>query len=193
MKTLIVGAGSGIGQALYSLLPESDSASRHAGHTYQINVTDISTYPQYTTCYNRVYYCAGVVAAPIDTVNVNALMSYEFLRHLAPNVDANGTVVILSSSSGSIGSAVTKISDSDVYYKISKAALNMATVILHHQFPNINWQLVDPGLTETNMTRHFDPVGTQKKTAIETAKLLIDLPVSNKLSFVDNLGRSIPW
>ena len=62
-----------------------------------------------------------------------------------------------------------------------------------HEFPGVNWLLVDPGLTETGMTRNYNPTGVEKKTADQTAKSLLDLTAASDLMFVDSKGNKIPW
>jgi len=195
VTTLIVGSDSDIAAGICQLLPDAETTSRFGIGTFDVDITkDVSTWPRFERKYSKVYYCIGTAHEPSDKeiVDINGVSSYNFLRYLAPSVLDGATVQVLSSLGGSIGRAAIKMSTSDIYYKMGKAVLNMGVIHLYNLYPNINWQLVDPGLTDTKMTVNYQ-MNYPKLSALDAARLLVDLPETKGLSFVNNRGEPIPW
>ena len=201
MRTLIVGADSGIGNALLQAIPDSIGTSRREDTSMvRLNVLDSSTYPTFTDKLDTIYYCIGVSGktnTPEDILSTNAIKSIECLRHLATYVNDGGTIRVMSSITGSMWFGVSAhMSLIDTSYRMSKAALNIGVIKLHHEFSDIKWQLLHPGLVRTKMTEGM-PVGDPKYTFItpeESAQKILQTPVDKRLSFINVVsGHDIPW
>ena len=198
MRTLIVGADSGIGNALLKSIPDAMGTSRrHGTDMIFLDVSDTSTYPTFDEKFDVIYYCIGVsgkTGSPETIMNVNAIKSIDCLRHLA---NYTKTIKIMSSITGSLTfSVATHMSLVDTTYRMSKAALNIGVIKLHHEFPDVTWQLLHPGLVLTKMTEGM-PVGDPKYqflTPEESAQKILQTPVTERLSFVNCIsGHNIPW
>jgi NAD(P)-dependent dehydrogenase (short-subunit alcohol dehydrogenase family) len=159
LKILIVGADSGIGQALYCKLRGDHSVTgtsrRPTTEHIFLQLEDQTTW-KLPEQYDQVYYCLGIAAknhTSSEVYNTNALLAVEFLDHLAGFVKPGGIVRIMSSITGSITSVLDNPMPAvHLHYKMSKAALNMGVATLHHKHKNVTWQLIHPGLVKTKMT-----------------------------------------
>lgn len=201
MTVLIVGADSGIGNALIKAIPHSIGTSRRNGSGFiRLDVTDQTSYPVFDKKFDEIYYCVGVGGKREtieEVIDVNAIKSIETLKHLCQFVKQNGNIRILSSLAGSLSNSVTLPTDRiNVAYKISKAALNIGVIRLHHEFPQVNWQLIHPGLVRTRLTSGVVTNGTNLRmlSPEESAEKIIKTPVKSRLSFVNVVtGENIPW
>lgn len=201
MTTLIVGADSGIGNAILKSIPGSIGTSRRAESNFiKLDVTEVNTYPVFSQKFDEVYYCIGVGGRDIsieEVISINATKSIELLRHLTLFVKENGNMRILSSIAGSLGNSVVMNHDRiNIAYKMSKAALNIGVIKLHHEFPNINWQLIHPGFVRTKMTANVVITGNTPSpiSPEESAQKILNTPVKSRLSFVNVMtGQDIPW
>lgn len=200
MSTLIVGADSGIGNALLKHIAGAVGTSRREGsELINLDVIDSTTYPIFDKKFDEIYYCIGVGGSSniAEVININAIKSIALLRHLAPFVKDNGNVRILSSIAGSSSvSAELALDRIDVGYKMSKSALNIGVIRLHHEFSNINWQLIHPGLVRTKMTAGVVLTGTTRSmlTPEESAEKILNTPIKSRLSFVNVVtGHDILW
>ncbi len=126
-----------------------------------------------------------------DTNSVGPLRVAKAFLPFISNSDA-GLIVNISSESGSIGTA-SRVKEFD--YCMSKAALNMATKLLHNYLADkhINVIAVHPGWMRTDMggsNAHLDPY----ETACKLTKLFNE--ICNKADspiFIDNDGNEYPW
>lgn len=201
MRTLIVGADSGIGNALLNNIPGAVGTSRRPGSDMIfLDATDDTTYPTFDEKFDTVYYCIGISGKSGDAdmvMHVNAIKSIDCLRHLAKYVKDDGKIRIMSSLTGSI-SFGTQIHMEliELSYRMSKAALNMGVIKLHHEFPNLVWQLLHPGLVRTKMTEGIELTDTRFNfiTTEESAQKILETPCAARISFVNCIsGHIIPW
>ena len=202
-KILIVGADSGIGQALYRKLKDNHivtgtSRRLDTEHIF-LQLEDQNTWnlPDH---YDQVYYCIGVGGSPTKTplqiYNINAVLAVEFLDYLADFVNPGGLVRIMSSITGSITSVVhNPMAAVNLHYKMSKSALNIGVATLHHKHKNLTWQLIHPGFVKTKMTAgvlDHVPGAIDPDTC---ADCLIALPSERQeqLQFLNYNGNAIGW
>lgn len=186
MTSLIVGADSGIGSAIYSKLPDSIGTSRRdAGAFVLLDVLDPNMWPTFNIKFDTVYYCIAVDGAADDTMKVNATHSVMCLQHLVPFVADGGTVRVLTSIMGSLTKGfMMPANEASIHYRMSKAALNMGVMELAKQHANINWQLVHPGFVKTKLTRNLSYI--EQATEPEyAAEKIINLPKIEGISYIE--------
>jgi NAD(P)-dependent dehydrogenase (short-subunit alcohol dehydrogenase family) len=193
MNTLVVGVDSDIGLALYKSIPNCIATSRKIKEHIYLDLEDKSSWPKFDSL-DLVYYCIGVNGrdnSPEKVINVNGILSYEFLEHLTQFLSDGATVYVLTSLVSSMTvNAKTEIK-SNVYYKMSKSVLNMGVIDLHHRYKNINWILVHPGFVKTKMT-----AGLNIQTAIspeQSSKNILAIPKYKGLKFLNANGNIIEW
>ncbi len=202
MNILIVGADSGIGEALYRKLGLTNTVSgtsrRPDTQHHRLLLEDQSTW-NLPEQYDQVYYCLGIAAknhTAMDVYQTNALSTVEFLDHAAQFVKPGGLVRVMSSIAGSTASVLQfPMTAVNLYYKMSKAALNMGVATLHHKHPAITWQLIHPGFVRTNMTRgtlDHVPGAIDPDTC---ADYLAELPCDHhsQLQFLSYDGKILGW
>ena len=202
MKILIVGADSGIGQALCRKLSVNHSVtgtSRRVDSQYiQLSLEDRATW-QLPEHYDQVYYCLGIAAKnnhAMDVYNTNALLTVEFLDQLTEFVHPGGLIRVMSSIAGSITTVLQyPMTAVHLSYKMSKAALNMGVAALHQKHPGLTWQLIHPGFVKTKMTAgtlDHVPGAIDPDTC---ADYLLALPQhhSDRLQFLSYDGSTLGW
>lgn len=187
--TLIVGADSGIGAALLAKIPNSVGTSRRADSTHlHLDVESSPPWPTITSQFTDVYYCIavnGLASLPSDVMNINATKSYQCLEYIAPYVKDGGTIRVLTSIMGSLTRGfILPGAEANVYYRMSKAALNIAVVELSKQYPNINWQLVHPGFVKTKFVKHLTYIEEAMDTDVAADKILA-IPKIPGVSYVE--------
>ncbi len=189
MTNLIVGVDSGIGSAIYSRLPDSTGTSkRHgSGHVF-LDVLDQVSWPTFVNNFDNVYYCIavdGLQGTPQETMHINAVQSVLYLDHLVQFVRSGGTVRVLTSIMGSMTKGfMMPVNDANMFYRMSKAALNMGVMDLAKKYPHINWQLVHPGFVNTKITKNLSYIDQ----AIEpdyAAEKIVNLPNIDGISYVE--------
>lgn len=200
-KVLIVGADSGIGEALLNRIEGSVGTSRRADSMHVLlDVLSPDTYPNFDEKFDEIYFCTGVggkMGTTEQVIEVNATKAIDCLTHLAHYVVDGGSIRIMSSITASLAFAVhTSMGLIPTSYRMSKVALNMGVIRLYHMFDKINWQLLHPGFVKTKMTE--DIVVTDSKysmiTPDESAYKILATPVDKRLSFVNVVsGHDIPW
>ena len=188
MTSLIVGADSGIGSAIYSKLPGSTGTSRRngSGHVFLDVLTE--NWPTFDNKFNEVYYCIavdGLEGTPEFTMQVNALRSVACLDHLAKFVVDGGTIKVLTSIMGALTKGfMMPATDANIYYRMSKAALNMGVMDLSKRHTNIDWQLVHPGFVNTKITRNLSYID-QAVDPEYAAEKIITLPKIKGVSYIE--------
>lgn len=189
MNTLIVGVDSDIGNAIYNNVPNAICTSRHENqHAFLDIEMPQATWPTFTNI-DSLYYCIGIAGrgrSSEKVMNVNATRSIECLDKYANSMNNNGTVYVLSSIAGSLQFNIP----GNVFYKMSKCALNMGVKELADKYPSIKWVLIHPGFVDTKMTR-----GLALKNAIspdQSAKGILALKAQNNFQFLNVDGSVIP-
>jgi NAD(P)-dependent dehydrogenase (short-subunit alcohol dehydrogenase family) len=194
MNIIIVGADSGIGSAIYKKLANDHLVVPIRRPDFELN--DKSTWPSFEQKWDHVYYCIGIGGVSGDSVEmmkVNAINSYKFLKDIATAVVPGGRITVLSSRVGSLTEAETDCSRGNIYYRMSKAALNMGVIELAQTHKHCSWQLVHPGFVNTKMTS-LSPFIKYAITPDKSADSIIKLPNIQGLSFMDApSGRHIDW
>jgi NAD(P)-dependent dehydrogenase (short-subunit alcohol dehydrogenase family) len=187
--TLIVGADSGIGAALLARIPNSVGTSRRADSLHiQLDVESDKPWPTFDQQFTDVYYCIavnGLSSLPSDVMNINATKSYQCLEHIAPYVVNGGTIRVLTSIMGSLTKGfIMPAAEANVYYRMSKAALNIAVLELSKQYANINWQLVHPGFVKTKFVKHLAYIEEAMDTSIAADKI-VAIPKIPGVSYIE--------
>jgi NAD(P)-dependent dehydrogenase (short-subunit alcohol dehydrogenase family) len=184
-NTLIIGVDSAIGSAIYKLLPNSTCTSRRDGsdHIYLDVLTN--PWPVFGQKFDQVYYCISTVSDPQTTMETNATKSVECLSHIAQWMADQGTVTVLTSIMGSLMKGfMMPANEASLYYRMSKAALNMGVMELAQQHKNINWQLVHPGFVNTKLTRNLSYID-QAVDPEYAAEKIVNLPKINGISYIE--------
>lgn len=189
MKNLIVGADSGIGAAIYSRLPNSTGTSKRHGSSHVfLDVLNKETWPTFDSKFDAVYYCIavdGLQGTPEETMHVNAVQSVLYLDYLAQFVNNGGTVRVLTSIMGSLTKGfMMPVNDANMFYRMSKAALNMGVMDLAKRHTNINWQLVHPGFVNTKITRNLSYID-QAVEPDYAAEKIVNLPKIDGISYIE--------
>lgn len=189
MKNLIVGVDSGIGAAIYSRLPNSTGTSkRHGSPHVFLDVLNQDTWPSFDHKFDTVYYCIavdGLQGTPQETMHVNAVQSVLYLDHLARFINVDGTVRVLTSIMGSLTKGfMMPVNDANMFYRMSKAALNMGIMDLAKKHTYINWQLVHPGFVNTKITRNLSYID-QAVEPDYAAEKIINLPKIDGISYIE--------
>lgn len=184
IKDIVIGVDSGIGRAIYELLPDALGTSRRFDPNFiQLDIKDKSAWPVLQDKFATVYYCIGLSTDADETMEVNATRSIEFLQHIAPNVTEK--VVVLTSILGALTKGnVLPADTASIYYRMSKAALNMGVMELSKQFENLNWQLVHPGFVRTKLTGKLSHIDQAVEPHIAATKI-INLPIIKGLSYIE--------
>lgn len=161
MRVLIATTDSDIGAALRRELLRCghtvDGTSRVAGAgQHLLDVTQpFASQMGVAGEKERYDYLFYTVAADMNdpqlTMNVNATRSFDFLRFAARHwMKPDGRVVVLGSVVGSVAETDQLTTP---YYRMSKAALNMAVKMLAVEQKQLDWAVIHPGLVHTKMTK----------------------------------------
>lgn len=138
----------------------------------------------------------------VDVFNVDAVGALRVINTLFPllNQEEGFLIVNISSEAGSISTCDRK---TWFGYSMAKAALNMATMILHHRLEDFPGAIVaiHPGGMQTPMRRPHDPIGeiTAQESAMGIYRIIADRFSGNTiqrekdLKFIDYTGEVIPW
>ncbi|PKL13342.1 MAG: hypothetical protein CVV48_07675 [Spirochaetae bacterium HGW-Spirochaetae-4] len=138
----------------------------------------------------------------IDVFNVDAVGALRVTNELFPLLTGtNGFLIVnISSEAGSISTC-----DRSAWfgYGMAKAALNMATMILHHRLKEFTGDIVaiHPGGMQSPMRRPHDPPGeiTPQESAIGIYTIIEDRFATGtvrkeaEMKFIDYTGEVIPW
>lgn len=184
LNTLIVGSDSGIGNAIHKLLPNSTCTSRRENSDV-VYLELGKEFPIFDSKFDEVYYCLAINDNSLQTINVNSVLSFQCLEHLAKFVNDGGTVRVLTSIVGSFTKGHTMpANQANIYYRMSKAALNIGVSELSKTYANINWQLVHPGFVKTKLTMGLSYID-QADDPLLVAEKIIKLPKIEGLSYVE--------
>lgn len=189
MTCLIVGADSGIGSALLARIPDSVGTSRKdaSDHIF-LDVVEEGYWPSFDTKFEDVYFCIavdGLSNSPAETIDINATQSIKFLEYLTQFISDGGTIRVLTSVMGSLSKGfMMPVNDANMFYRMSKAALNMGVMDLAKRHEHINWQLVHPGFVKTKLTRHLSYI-EQATEPDYAAEKIINLPKIEGISYIE--------
>lgn len=140
----------------------------------------------------------------IHNYQVNAMGHLLVLSH-AKKLLSHAKQAMAVSISARIGSIEDNHLGGWYAYRMSKAALNMGVKTLsiewHRKHPHIQFLLLHPGTTDTELSKPFQKVlpQGQLQTAQETAQMLIQQiqqhgdAGSREALFLDYAGETIPW
>jgi NAD(P)-dependent dehydrogenase (short-subunit alcohol dehydrogenase family) len=133
---------------------------------------------------------ADALASSLQTNTVGPFLLTQVLAPLL----AKGDCAIVANISSQLGSIARTDSFYTPSYAISKAALNMATVLLAHGLSNSGVRVIafHPGWVKTDMGGMKAPI---EPTASVTGMLnvLSGLKMEDSGTFVDYLGHPLPW
>jgi NAD(P)-dependent dehydrogenase (short-subunit alcohol dehydrogenase family) len=129
---------------------------------------------------------------------VNALGPLKIVRAILPNLGANSKIVMISSLMGSIED---NTSGSRYGYRMSKAALNMASMSLHRDLTSrqIHVVVINPGMVATDMNSKWGIVGGKNGAITTQTSVAGMIPIIEKLDektsgkFFHYDGKSLPW
>jgi NAD(P)-dependent dehydrogenase (short-subunit alcohol dehydrogenase family) len=89
----------------------------------------------------------------LDLFEVNVVGAFDWLDLVArQGVNPNAQMVVMTSQFGSIGGLSNQQA---VWYRMSKAALNMGVALLQKRHPTLRWMCLHPGLVESPMTKNL--------------------------------------
>ncbi len=122
---------------------------------------------------------------------INALAPLRVAEALLPNMQAGGKIMMVTSRMGSIDD---NTSGGRYGYRMSKAALNMASVSLAHDLAarKIAVGIVHPGFVQTEMVG-FNGDISSTVAAERIAARIEDLNLDNSGSFWHSNGEQLPW
>lgn len=122
---------------------------------------------------------------------VNALGPLRVVQACLPSLKQGGKILMVTSRMGSIAD---NSSGGSYGYRMSKTALNMATVSLAQDLKarNIAVGLVHPGYVKTDMTQQSGQI-TPAESAAGIIQRLADLSLENSGQFWHQNGETLPW
>jgi NAD(P)-dependent dehydrogenase (short-subunit alcohol dehydrogenase family) len=139
----------------------------------------------------------GLEALEMDdllaTYNTNALGMLRVTRALLPNLKEGAGKKILNVSTG-MGSIEDNTSGGAWAYRLSKAALNMATKNLAHELApaGISCVAVNPGWVQTDMGGSQAPMKVEE-SASRLIKIIDEMKPTQSGSFLNNDGTPYPY
>lgn len=125
-----------------------------------------------------------------EQFEVNALAPLRFTHALLPNLHTGSKIIFITSRMGSLGD---NTSGSRYGYRMSKAALNIASISLSHDLKarEISIGIFHPGMVSTDMTAH------QGIPVEESVRQLLlrtnELDLHNSGQFRHANGEILPW
>jgi len=123
--------------------------------------------------------------------DVNTLGPLKITQALLPNLKNNSKVVMMTSRMGSI----TDNTSGGYYgYRMSKAALNIASVCLSHELKEkeISLIILHPGFVKTEMTNHQGNLSTSESVE-GLIKRIEESSLQNTGHFLHTNGEELSW
>ncbi|MCF6437662.1 SDR family oxidoreductase [Pseudoalteromonas sp. MMG022] len=130
--------------------------------------------------------------AAIDSqLQVNAVAPLRVVHSLLPLLKANSKIAMITSRMGSIAD---NGSGGYIGYRMSKAALNAASVSLAHELKaqNIAVGLFHPGFVQTQMVNFAGDISPQL-AAERLCQRIAELTIENTGGFWHSSGETLPW
>lgn len=126
-----------------------------------------------------------------EQVQVNALSPLKVVEQLLPKLTAGSKIAMITSRMGSIAD---NTSGGSYGYRMSKAALNIASVSLAHDLKEqeISVALLHPGFVQTEMVGGMGDI-TASEAASRLIKRIDELNLTNTGSFWHSNGEVLPW
>lgn len=126
-----------------------------------------------------------------DSYLVNAVVPFEVTKALLPFLQKSKApkVAQITSLMGSIGD---NTSGGYYAYRSSKAALNMITMSLAKDHPNITFAVLHPGWVKTDMGGEQAPIAVTE-SAQGLWRVIEGLTPAKTGGFFDFRGKSLPW
>jgi NAD(P)-dependent dehydrogenase (short-subunit alcohol dehydrogenase family) len=126
-----------------------------------------------------------------EQYEVNAIAPLRLTQALLPNLKAGSKVAMVTSRMGSVAD---NTSGGHYGYRMSKAALNIATMSLRHDLApeGIAVCVLHPGFVRTNMTGGMGLIDAPEAAAGLLARI-DGLTMENTGSFWHANGESLPW
>lgn len=126
-----------------------------------------------------------------EQIQVNTLSPLKVVEQLLPKLVAGSKIAMVTSRMGSIAD---NTSGGSYGYRMSKAALNIASVSLAHDLKEkeISVALLHPGFVQTEMVGGMGDI-TASEAASRLIKRIDELNLSNTGSFWHSNGEILPW
>ena len=169
------------------------TTSRNGIGDYRVELNHPYAWPKFERdTFDLIYYTIGIAegrTSRMEVMQVNCFATHDWLNMMGGTVKPGGKLVVLTSGWGSIGSVDGHQSP---WYRMSKAALNMAVAILAQRYKSQIWTLMQPGWVYSKMNRAGGPTSitpTHSATCIirESAK------VTEHFSFIDYTGAKLEF
>jgi NAD(P)-dependent dehydrogenase (short-subunit alcohol dehydrogenase family) len=198
-RVLVIGADSGIGQAVFARYPGCAGTSRRENSEYVfLDIMNPESYPTWDEKFDIVYYCVGIGGTNKtfeEVLSINTKCTIDCLVHISQYVRDGGIIKIMSSITASLSLGVVRgMPGVNINYRMSKVALNIGVVNLSHRFKEIKWQLIHPGYVLTAMTAGTNFAGVEPLTPEQAAEYLINLPTPDKnVVFLNYDGTELSW
>ncbi|KTC65759.1 oxidoreductase [Legionella adelaidensis] len=109
-----------------------------------------------------------------QTFSINLFGTVELTENLLPKISKNGQIINITSGWGAFSTNESAVAP---HYKMSKASLNMYTLLLSQRLPDITISSIDPGWVKTDMGSPQAP-----KSPEEVAMEIYTLVITDKKS-----------
>lgn len=197
MKVKIISVDSDIGAAIRDIhVARGDdviATSRNGKTNVHFELTNPTswTYEPVDRVYFAIAHGEGRVSRD-EVMKVNALLPIDYLNIYAKSVPNNVEFIVFTSRWGSISACDNARA---LYYRQSKAALNMGVKSLSAVWPRHSWMLLHPGLVRTKMLRRQNSYNQVPIAPNESAGAFIAMldKWDKKLIFCDQHGQEIAW
>ncbi len=131
----------------------------------------------------------------LDIYNINVLGALRLIQNLLPVLNRSSKVCLVTSKNGSMHETRTFMQygvKQMLAYNMSKAALNMAGLILHEKFSDkgIGFLLIHPGSMKTKMSNFM---GKNEPSVSAEGIVTIMLKENEEKIFLSYTGDEIEW
>jgi NAD(P)-dependent dehydrogenase (short-subunit alcohol dehydrogenase family) len=201
---LVVGYDSDIAKQIAELHrsagDEVVTTSRNGVGDYTLELVHPQTWPRYVEEFDLLYYCIGAGdqrLSRMEVMQVNAFLACDYLTSVLKYLKPEAKIVVLTTAWGSV-SNVLEIpiarAQTNMAYKMSRAALNMGVAMLSRRFNSFTWVLMHPGLVDTKATRNW--AVNDKISPAESAAGVVqhaETCTAGTLHFIDHRGRTLSF
>lgn len=197
MRILVAGIDSDIGYEIAAvhreLGDEVVTTSRNGKGDHHMEISHPYGWPRFeANAFDKIYYTVGIHdgrSSRMEVMQVNAFATYDFLNSVGSSLKQGGQCVVLSSGWGSIAGVQGQ---QNVWYRMSKAALNMGVAVLAQRYTHCRWTLMQPGWVLSKINRAGGP---QALTPRYSADTLVHAAknVTEHFAFIDNTGKKMEF